>query len=712
MPHDLARIDMACITPNPTMASSILSLAPQLFDRILGFDDSSHLSLMLFCLGNSRLTELLQQGITYIELRNEAELDECYMPWYLTQLHSLRHLIIDRSLGSHHHLNKRVPITSTHLHRLKNRNRTVEITKRLPKEMESIVFRFAHSTTLFFPKDDTQPYIDPGKSFPGLKCLHLDHLTPWTKSGLLSLPSTITNLKITLMIQPNAERDDLIATLPHSLLQLAVLNDEGSFLTTSFYSHLPPYLTSLALFSGHNFSAGSVRPQDLDPQGLLQLPRSLTSVYFNRYPVFMKGIRALDPTFELSIGGGGLVVDEWKPETGAALPPFLSSLIMCTYQGSRPYKMLSSIPMHVAHLDVRGAPQFDAKAIQALPRHLTSLAARFINVKGLKSEHFPPTLRSLHVVTIEKRFSSSQISLLPPLTRLQYYAFLAPKHIPLLPHTITSLKALMNDLEVEKDISFPRNLKYLDLSTTATSSLYGCKNKKGKIELIKSKHDYLPQPQAYFLARCFRLAWISSLNLASLQLSGKSCPIPYSDLLHLPASLTFLDIDMLYHDSLFDASNQELMARAAELDPDLDVGLRPSDQYIASLLPKLLPRNLNHLSLIGHLDIPYESWRYLPPLIQNLTLFGPEPLDQEIVNFIPMSVIRGLTLHLKDIDDEHFLRIPPRLRWLNIYSAKSPVSISEHIPINSNLFLIHNAYLLPALTTRIDDARRVNDDSN
>ena len=65
------------------MASSILALPPQIIGRILAFDDTSHMSLPLWLVGDHTLHRLLTQGVHFVELRNEKRFDVCFLPHFV-----------------------------------------------------------------------------------------------------------------------------------------------------------------------------------------------------------------------------------------------------------------------------------------------------------------------------------------------------------------------------------------------------------------------------------------------------------------------------------------------------------------------------------------------------------------------------------------------------------------------------------------------------
>lgn len=678
------------------MASSILALPPQLIDHILGFDDSSYLSLPLFCIGNKRLTQLLQQGVTFLDLRNDGEVAVCQMPWFITQLPALRHLIIDRSVSPSKLLNKRIPFVFGDLLPLSNRERTRQITGALPASMESIIYRFVDSTKLFFPDDLNAPRINPGKRFPNLKRLFLDNQTIWTKTALLDLPLSLTSLKITLSHDDASKILDVITHLPSSLLQLAVLSADDHLLSTlPFYDHLPRQLTSLALFMTRTHLNDLNYNHIMNAVTLQKLPRSLTSVFHHRQPMFMRGLRGLDDTLELPFGGGGLSLGPWQEKTGEALPPFIASLIVPYYKDDKLARILSSLPDHVGSLSLRGAPELDVKTLPALPQRLTRLSARIRNFKGLKKELFPSTLRSLEVLTVDRPITSKHLLLLPPLTNGQFEALIAPKDFAAFPRSLIRLKLQMNDLDAENGpLDLPPNLTRFECAGHTPATLLYVKNAKGKIETQKAVINDLPPVETASLKRGFRLSWLPNRFLRTIILMG--FPIPCSDLIHLPEALTFLTIEPIFHDSLFSTSNKELMARAAELIENLDIENCLSGEHPQLSICDLLPRNLYHLSLTGHLASTLPScWARMPQNIEHLSLWPSDPFDQEILSYLPMTKLRGLTLYLRHINEAHFLLIPPRLRWFDLRTVNMPLPISESWEINDNTFALPPNFLSP-----------------
>lgn len=690
------------------MASNLGSLAPAIIGQILSFDDTSHLSLTLFRVGNKRLIEQLQQGVTYIELRNEGEFDVCYLPWILIDLPSLRHLIIDRTLKPSYDLNERSSIAQGRLLPITDRFRSIFIVQGLPKQMESIIFRFDRSMELFFPLDDVYPFTNPGRHFPDLKRLHLDHQPVWTKDYLLDLPSSITSLTITLPDYDLKESEQIIAHLPKSLLQLAIVcRDDAILSSIPFYELLPPELASLALLGSSTFlqSSSLSNPTTMTTASLSKLPRSLTSAFYRaKYVTFVKGSLILS-AYGLEPPGcdAGISIAAWEPTTGGALPPYISALNILLRKEDKLNTIVAGIPTHLTSLNLQGNGFLEPKTIRALPRRLTRLSSNFKGLKGLEAEDFPTTLRSLNVVATETPFSASQLSLLPAIETLQYHSFLPLKSFNALPTSIKSLQVQLNELS-DEPIPLPPKLLHFHLigSDGHLYGQYSFVHKRTKVKKPKSvglQSDLLPAPELLVLARTFRLSWLPE-GLRTFIMSG--FPVPLSDFINLPSrsTLTHLSLDLLYHDTLFSTANTSL-AEAADLLLDSEF----NSEISPGLIVHFLPSNLTHLSLSGHFDMPPRCWESLPPNIEHLTLLPSTPLKQQVLNYLPMKRIRGLALHLSELSDPQFERIPPRLRVFKIAGPTEPLSLSSNLASNPNLYLLPRHLLPPAVADQADAKR-------
>ena len=636
------------------MPSKLSSLPPSIIDRILGFDDTSYLSMTLWLVGNRKLNKLLSESVTYVELRNEGEFDLCFLPLYLTNLRCLRHLVIHRvSLYKYLHI--------------ADRKRTVSVVQGLSDTLETIIFRFRHSTKLFFPDyPNSTPHVSVEKSFPSLSRLQLDTETSWHPSFISHLPLTITDLQVAFSDDQRLSIMDMMRSLPTSLRHLTIipLHDPN---WPSFHDHtfdlLPPHLESLVLM----LRDGQTLFAALTPDCLAQLPKSLIFVRLLNHSI-PKGRSAIEGTCHAD-PVQALRITQWLPETGPSLPPFISGLLIHALALIKIIPAIQTFPIHLETLCLAlPGLEMEPPMIRALPRRLTSLQARFKHFKGLEKDDFPSTLRELNITRADKIFSASQALMLPSLTSLTSYSQLPAKVVDSLPRTITNLNVWVDSI---KDHTLPPNLRLFRYAGTLLGTL-GLPKANGKIKKLKMNWHVTPPTACAFEHPNFT-TFPKTLTWLSVSLFV----IPVSILQHLPPSLTHLILTRIYDDSLFDPSDPDMLARIKCLSGTENYDPSPSNGKPHATIADFMPRSLKFLQIVGALDSPIESWRRLPPSLTFLSLQPLGTFDKAILQHLPLKHLRHLVIRITGFDDDDVALLPRSLRHISVGIPTNLMTFTE-----------------------------------
>lgn len=635
------------------MASSIISLPPQLIGQILGFDDTAHLSLNLWLVGDGRLHELLSQGVHFVELRNERRFDVCFLPHFLSNLRSLRHLIVDRGL-------MKLPFPRTieavgndsYYRDLYDRKRTFSIIQSLPSTMETLILRFNHSTDIFWPRDDSSPRIDIMSAFPSLERLQLDVRHHWLPSWSSQIPPTLTSLKITLQASIAATMQ-VMESLPPTLRHLILVVREVELhpqLRLSVVGMLPPALETLVIC----FPSALCRDEHTSTAALGSYSRNLTAVFIgNAASLFTHshGHRALHDLISQPLQLGGVTTEKIE-----ALPPFVSSLVLHHQEiiknlGSA---ILPKFSQHVTSLDLCGFNVLlDKKLVRLLPRRLTHLGAFFKSFKGYKDGDFPPTLRSLsapYTSLISHTKYISKLSGLPPLSSFSCDQAMTWSTISNIPRTVMDLHLNLADID-HTPLDLPPNLQSLRISAYALGS-YGVMT-KGKMKISKATEFYVGgrAPGSVFVTLTVELSSLPR-TLASLSVFG--LPIPISALVHLPRQLTYFYVSHLVQDALYDPMTEAALDKARDVCEDT---LSPTsslwNENPQVTMVDWLPRSLTNITLIGLYDLPTAAWSRLPPGLQTLSLYPSDSsIRQNVISLLP-NHLTALSIKLTQLDDDH-----------------------------------------------------------
>lgn len=657
------------------MASTFASLLPEIVDRILGFDDSSQLSLPLWLAGNRSLQDILEHGVSYIELRDSRRLSPSRLPKYLTRMRSLRHLIIDRS-------------EVTEVFRIYDMERTLEVVRGLPQAMESIVFLFKGSSDIFFnlDEDDTSPPpVSLDARFPTLRCLMLDPNTVWTYAMTSLLPPSLTDLQMRVQSHSEPLKKTMTA-VPDGLQRLnLIMNSDIMTPAQTLIPLVPRNLISFNLrveqSPGRSFFDSTQNV--FGSKELPLFPRTLAFITFRfgTYCQPLKGRAVLDIYIPHEPPTAPFRVD-WAPPCETLIPPFISAVELSAIgQDWKIRTALKALPIHVESLGLRLLLRpVDYKAIRALPRRLTFLQVVVEITSNLKPGDFPNSIRTLGI-GFDKPLTFSTGALLPPVTELNIYSFITYEGITYIPRTVTSLRILLQD---SKGVAtWPPNLVSLVVRGGALT-IFGEGLDPKKAKKIKSASGGLrqqPHPGGCII-RTLSFEALPQRTLTELDLS--TFAVPFSELLHLPAYLRRLKLDYAVKDNRFDSYGDEALTRARYL-LTLD---RESEEYDFRLYGEkpqvtvfdLLPRTLVELNFVGFEDYPPQAWSRLPPKLEVLTIPKTTVVPAEALFHMPKRHLRELFVKVINFGEEHLQVLPLNAKNLVIYCESiTPTLTTESV---------------------------------
>lgn len=676
-------------------ASKLTSLPQGLICRILSFNDSSHLSLPLWIVGNRELQRILEEVVDFVELRSSQKYAPLQLPFYLTKLRSLRHLIVDRSI-------------KTTYYPIYDQIRTLSILKMLPDTIETLILRIAHSKLLFFPNNPTDPHLSLKNTFPRLQRLQLDLDNVWSDLEVSQLPSTLTGLHLSIPHDDRKSILNILKALPANMENLVMGIDMDYRLSQlPFFESLPPQLTSLTIIT---HQGGQQSDSPLSATQFAALPRSITSLDFTSTP----------PT--LPTGSDNLVKSnlrtrsvsqfhtDWSLDIARSVPPFLSKLHILNLLDKKPEASISALPSRLEMLSFESF-KLQPSHIRTLPRSLTDLKCGFKQLKDLKSSDFPPTLRRLHHLGSKLEFDPRQLSLLPALVHFKADFSVSLKIFSQLPPSIITLS--LDVTEFDATSTFPPKLSELSCGCQKKTSFEIADKKNGRDAtpkreragsspvrsptpsspsspsrlLVKARS---PPPVGSSLVNTFPL---SRLPRSMIRLCLTQCAIPSSQLAHLPPQLQTLELDYLVPDADFEPKQPKILSFSSDSSQSSSLNsLRDSVHSITNpdlVGPiDLLPRTLTHLKLVGYLDFDYSEWKRLPSGLTRLEICPFEPLEADILPFISGLKLDWLSIYLRDIDDKQAKALPPKLNHLFLNTEVRPPSASpaaiSYIPITNN----------------------------
>lgn len=640
------------------MPKFLVDLPPNLIDQILSYDDTSHLSLPLWLTGDKTLQTLLSDSVTHVELRSPGLFECARLPKYLTNLHSLRHLLIDRFYFSTYGL-------------LYDPARTLEVIAGLPSTLESLRLRFCYSKDLFFPSsslaapraptaEPTLTHISLRDKFPALTCLELDLYQVWTPPEVKALPRSLTELWVGLDPTPPVALNTMTCMPPEITSLVIYCTCAEAVISQTFFERLPPHTRKLLAFLPYRLDPNQPRfTNAIDDRFLSVIPRSITQVGFiyNTYFDLPKGRQGMDGITYIDLASF-----KWDFSAGPVAPPYLSEVGLCYLPKKDAIKLLTTFPENLTSLIVAMDP-LKPKYIRALPRSLEKLNCYLKNTSRLKIGDFPPALKSFTIGYCHEDLKPSFFSSLPLLTTLKMDSAISMKCLSFMPRTLTTLNVQINDLE--ENIEFPPALTHLRVRARGMAIWEKSElDKKRKKRLEKVPHWLvLPAKPGVRALKTFPLAALPR-SLKHLDLPSDS--IPASSLPHLPPRLTSLYFRHVVLDAQFNPKDPELILAARHFvkeareteEYDYCPSGNPNEPHVSFF--DLLPRTLTDFKTEVP-TLPLTDYSRIPKGLTSLSLNGNTHPD-----FI---------LHMPTI---------PRLRYFSFGASgleNAHLALLEHIPI-------------------------------
>lgn len=639
------------------MAESLLDLRPHLIDRILSYNESTHLSLPLWLIGNRRLHALLSDSVTFVELQNHRRLDYVRLPKYLMNLGSLRHLLVDRiwfrGYGAVYDL-----------------ERTKEVLTGLSKSLESLMLRFTNSHAFFFPAaPEFTPRISIEATFPELTRLQLDLCTVWTSKQLTILPNSLTELHVCI---DSTDMNSSLGALPSQITRLVLRLASSTrtlALSPSFFEQIPPHTRELIVYS----NAPRV---EFNAKYLAKMPQSLTAIAQRDLIGFSPplGVGSIAEIQENTLPNECII--HWTPDCGPLVPPYLAHIHIPDLPKQDCAQALAALPKDLKSIVCR-APPMKPKLLHALPQSLISMNVSFHAASKFKLTDFPPKLKSLAISSyqVTDRFIAS----LPPLTRFTVFSRIPMKYMDLLPRTITILH--VSFLDFENNVDFPPNIsQFTCYSSILTLYEYpeddkdpkGRKKLKKKMMEEKQAHPQLAAPPACRLFQCFPVMCLPRNLQHFYAPTGR---IAASRLIHLPPNLRQLTLHSIIFDAEFKPTDESMILAARHMLEEAretsfyDFRISPSEEPQVTIFD-LLPRSLTVLTLERAPKMGPLAYGRLPKGITTLELVTPGGEEADALLHIPSIQLRNLLFLADRIYDRH-LKAVQHVPFLELQVTRS-----------------------------------------
>lgn len=491
-------------------------------------------------------------------------------------------------------------------------------------------------------------------AYPQLETLHLNHSFVWSLKVIAELPTSITNLRKICHVN-NEDFEAFINALPPHLEKIG------------FGYGLPVSDSELlALLSRFSLRYLNWSTDLFDPEVIAQLPRTLTKI----------------PCADRSLYPDGI----------AALPPALTNLAAIANMDGSPF-FLDHIPeLREFAGDEDPGPFFTVATIKRLPPKLNSINIA-ADLESMTVADWPPQLTSLEWTPLSSNFS---LSVLPPLLTLliQDPLFTIPMSMMGdLPRTLISLRCSCGPPEPNTDIHFPPNLDFMNLVRVGNDPWIvieptkillpiddeddeddGETNYEG-VDLDPHDPEHLEASTAPLkVVSCFPFHCIPR-GVHYLYLS---CPIPASQLIHLPPRVEGLTAVDIFEDADFDPNDPRYLTKMTE---NFEIGVKegincPSSHCsLPASIASLLPRTSDTLHFRSGCIWRNCDWSRLPPLVSAVRSDTSSLLvDASDLFGAPLPKLRFLELPLTGVTDDVVKAMPD---CLDVLLGSSPGCFEE-----------------------------------
>ena len=459
--------------------------------EITAYTHGSAAIVSLWKCGNAVLQKKLSQCVTQLDLADRRLVSRSRYPKFIASLKNLRSLVFDRGnwplMSSSRQL-------ASELHGLQLlKLETLDLSCSLDSDAMEL---FNGENNLTLPSesvntDSITTFWNLTHSFPMLRTLKVtfgtDPLIP-TKDFLLSLPSTLTHLKMSLddIYDPNTPLMSLLPTdLLHFEAAIVLTIDSIQNLSSSMtWCHPPPHLHTIS----------SIRPMG-GVRSFEFLPRTLTCCFFSVHDWTSALIASLPPGFSSVTIGSYVASHEGE---SICFPPLARDVTLRSHALVTSLQVLKALPMGLTSLKlVHNSPVENSfplnsfwppgltdlyitsllltnQHFEALPNSLKTLTFAWGSNDPIDCSKLPRRLEELNVSLHERYQSLSLLTgLSNTLTTLRLFAthphaVLDSKTLTVLPSSLQSLELQSTDDSwmncTQDDIKYPTRLTSLKLS--------------------------------------------------------------------------------------------------------------------------------------------------------------------------------------------------------------------------------------------------------
>ena len=401
-------------------------------------------------------------GVTTIKLVDHREVTSSRFPKFITELRSLRSLVIDRrvlTMPWHRNISEHIQKLPSTLRKLKIRvENSCHITSPpASTNASNSLSSDRHPTT----NDLIHPKWTFASAFPHLETLELHSSSGSWQPYLALLPQSITSLTI-----PPCEKvidETFSSLLPPDLLTLklsAVGNISFPTFTPSFWSHLPSQLASLSIYSITESTCTAVLPRSLTqlngifsypnldladlPSGLTNLSRTLvtnmSALTRSMFPNLREiCIDSIDPQFLQSLPPTVHTIDA-DVISVSSVDQWPASLTKLSFRNAPDHIYAALLPSKLVKLSLSSVHNINTAVFSRLPRSLRHFKLRCQEIVESDSIDFPPHLTFLSLFDNKYRRATSIIRHLPASITNLKLTFSIPAS--LLKHLPPRLKAL------------------------------------------------------------------------------------------------------------------------------------------------------------------------------------------------------------------------------------------------------------------------------
>jgi hypothetical protein len=585
------------------MQSTLADLPPDLWHHILD-EEISYLVIPLWNIGNKRLQRQLAHGITSVSLMDSTIGSTSRFPRLLSQISSLRSLVIDRSLQS-----------------LGPAEILAQDLQTLTSRLEKLELRCAEAEECLLKPIDFELHrlLDGEDFFSGLS---LDAVEPDSEQfqgnkdpNALKSHSSIEPLKG--IHSPRGPRLwDIGAKFP--CLESLILADSAGHLTTEDFFDLPRTLKVFRVGSFFTQTLGSATIKGL-PEGLLDF--GLSS--------------------QLTI----------SDEDVANLPPNLTRLSGSCCPIPNSLKALASLPRSLTYMQYIPS-RASLEAIEALPRGLEY----FCSTDDVTSFSGASLLSKLPTTLTDISCFSMRAMVLNSSTQ------------SLLPRSLTKIRAFSIDLTSCNPLSWPPEIKHMEFKDDMNPALCPWSNLPSTLDFLALKLTIATAPLSFLgMPNTLKTlnVWARSREYtigvtdlpASLRITRISgFRISRDCISLLPSKLVNIRIQS---DSKLTDSDVAYMPRTLQTLSLLREGKLTPECF------GFLPRNLHTFAASISGDITGAHTTALPDKLQVLTLNSGTQrfVDEEAVAGLPRKLE---FLDIRQLDGAFFSSLPPKLSSLRI----------------------------------------------